>query len=296
MKDNNFLAKALKVYYLIRKKLFRVAQHPYSSFLIISIFVVAFQSSLFADEKLKTAEEYRIKGFEEQQRGNFEKAFQYYVKSLSLVPDNETIYNDMGVLYEQLGFEPKAEEYYLKAIRVKKDYLPPYMNLAYMYQKSGETDKAIEYFEKRVELGRAHDPWVARAKEELLQLDPNRRKRIVEEAAQDMESDLVQKSRDDFSLQIMRAEGHYQKGVQFQKKKDYTAAVGEFDEALTFTPDNPKIKRARAKAVKAKNKEEISQRSKQALKMLEEGDSNSAEEEFRKILTILPKDSNPGSN
>lgn len=296
MKDNILLAKAYKVYYLIRKKLVGFAHHPYSSFLIISILVIAFQSTSFADEKSRTAEEYRIKGFKEQQKGNFENAFQNYVKSLSLEPDNEVIYNDMGVLYEQLGFEPKAEEYYLKSIRVKKDYLPPYMNLAFMYQKLGETQKAIEYFEKRVELGKPGDPWAARAKDELLKIDPERQKRALEESAQSLEGELVQRSRADFSMQIARADGHYQRGLALMKKKDYAAAVNAFDEALKFTPDNPKIKRTREKAVKARDKEDIRQRSQKALKMLEEGDPNSAGEEFRKILTILPKESNPDSN
>lgn len=296
MNDNIFLAKAAKVYYLIRKKLVTFAHHSYSSFFIISIFVTAFPSIAFTDEKLKTAEEYRIKGFEEQQKGNFEKSFQYYVKSLSLMPDNAGILNDIGILYEQMGFEPKAEEYYLKAIRVDKEYLPPYMNLAYMYQKLGETEKAIRYFEKRIKLSRGDDPWAARAREELMKLDPQRQKQAIADSAQHLESELVQKAQAEFSLQIMRAEGHYQDGLKLYKKKDYAGAVEAFDQALTFTPDNPKIQRIRDKAVKARNKEEVRQRSKQALQMLEEGDPKSAEEEFRKILTILPKESDPESN
>jgi len=296
MRHNIFLAKVEKIYYLIHKKLARLTHRLNSSLLILSISIITFQTVAFADQRLKIAEEYRIKGYEEQQKGNFDRAFQYYTKSLSLVPDNAVIFNDMGVLYEQLGIEAKAAEHYLKAIRVNKNYLPPYMNLAYLYQKQGDNVRASEYFQKRIELSRPHDPWAKKAKEELWKIDPERQQKMVAQQTEELNTELVTKARKEFSLQIVRAQGHYQRGLALVKKKDYAKAIEEFDQALLLTPENPKILRALEEAMEAKKKEDIRQHSKQALKMLEEGDSYSAEEEFRKILTILPKESNQEVN
>ncbi len=294
MSDNIFLAKPIKIYYLIAKK-FRFTHRLYSSLFIISI-LITFQSVAFADEKINTAEEYRVRGYEEQEKGNFDKAFQYYTKSLSLIPDNEVIYNDIGILYEQLGFPPKAEEYYLKAIRINEEYLPPYTNLAYLYLKQGNTSKAIEYFEKRIDLSDPGDPWAVKAKEEVFAIDPERQQQLIQQEAEDLEAQLIEEARKEFALQIARAEGHYQSGLKLMRKRKHKEALKEFDRALLLTPENPKIQRAREEAMEFKTKEEIRKRSQQALKLLEEGDPNSAEEEYRKILTILPKESDQKSN
>ncbi|OGX27711.1 MAG: hypothetical protein A3D10_02770 [Omnitrophica WOR_2 bacterium RIFCSPHIGHO2_02_FULL_48_11] len=214
----------------------------------------------------------------------------FYTKSLELASNNATAWNDIGVLFEQLGIETKAEESYLKATRVNPQYLPPYTNLAFLYHKKGNIAKAIEYFEKRVEHGGIADPWAEKAKAELLKIDPERQKKMMQEESERLAQEVIQKARDEFATQVARAEGHYQEGLNYWDEESYDAAVEEFDAALSLTPQNPKMLRAREEVLQDKLKEQITEQTDEALEMLEEGDFHSARDEFRKILTIIPSE------
>lgn len=278
------------MYYPKAQKIRILTYRNFSALLIISITALIFPLHAFAGIKNKTAEEYRVRGYDEQQKGNFEQALVFYTKSLELVSDNAAAWNDIGVLYEQLGIETKAEAGYLKAIRLNPKYLPPYTNLAYFYQKKGNIAQAVEYFEKRSLQGGPKDPWAEKAKAELLKIDPERQKRIIQEESERLAQELIQKARDEFAVQIARAEGHYQEGLALWDEKDYTAALEEFTAALSLTPQNPKILRAREEVLEDKMKDQIYRQTDQALEMLEEGDFYSARDEFRKVLTLIPSE------
>ena len=266
-----------------------MAYRNFSAFLIISITLI-FPSYVFAEIKNEIAEEYRVRGYEEQKNGNLEQALVFYTKSLELISDNAAAWNDMGVLYEQLGIETKAEESYRKAIRFNPKYLPSYANLAYFYQKKGDIAKAVEYFEKRSEQGGPKDPWAQKAKAELFKIDPQRQKRIIQEESERLAQELIQKARDEFAAQVARAEGHYQEGLMLWDERNYAAAIEELDVALSLTPQNPKILRAREEILEDKMKEEVYKHTDQALQMLDEGDFHSARDDFQKILTIIPNE------
>ena len=99
-------------------------------------------------------------------------ALRFYTKALALGFDDAQIFNDIGVVYEQLDVIDKAEEYYLKAIELDPDYLAPYTNLAFFYKAQGKRDRAAEFFQRRLELGSEDDPWQDKARQELYKLRP----------------------------------------------------------------------------------------------------------------------------
>jgi len=260
--------------------------------LLIFISFITFQNIVSAGEgALKIALEYRDKGYAEHQKGNLNEALTYYSKALSLGLETPVLLNDLGILYEEIGITGRAESYYLRAIQIDESYLPSYLNLAYLYLQSGSPDKAKKYFLLRFEKGQADDLWAKKALEELLRIDPSYKIKAVQLEAKKLNEEVVQQARKEFYERIRKANEHFLQGQALANRGEYLTAIQEFDRALTLTPQNPKVLKARKKAVLELTKKNVKERSEQAIKMLEEGDSNSAKYEIQKMLTTIPNES-----
>jgi len=257
-------------------------------FLFISF--CTFQLPVFADIKDKTAEEYRILGYAQQQKGNFFEALSYYTKAIELGLESPVVLNDMGVLYEQIGFRSKAEQYYLQSFQTDEKYLPVLSNLAYFYKVSGDVEVAFYYFKKRFELGEPSDRWTLKAKEELLKIHPEYIKWIVNREAEQLDRELVFQVHRAFSDQVKRSDEHFKRGQNFQRDGKYDRAIIEFDQALGLTPKNPIIVRAKREILLQMARRDLQERSEKALQMLDSGDTNSAKNEVRKILSTIPNE------
>ncbi len=258
--------------------------------LLIFISCVTFHTYVSADIQEKTAENYRALGYAEQQKGNLNDALTYYTKAISLGLENEVLFNDMGVLYEEVDLNSKAEQLYLRAIQSNDRYLPAYVNIAYLYLRLDRKEKAARYFKKRYELGDPMDPWAQKAKKELIKISPEYRIWAQSIEADSLKKQLIAKSREEFYLRIERSQKYYKNGEKFFKEGRYKDAKKEYDLALRLTPKNPKVNDARNKVILEIAKESIREQSKQAIKRLETGDSVSARHDIQKILTTIPNE------
>jgi tetratricopeptide (TPR) repeat protein len=259
-------------------------------FLVFSVSLFT-QSNLFADILLdQEAEDYRVKGYEEQQNGRMDRALSYYEKAISLGVKNAVLFNDMGVIYEQIGIPKKAEEYYLNSIKINPKYLPPYTNLAYFYKEKGDTRRASAYFKARYKRASATDPWKEKVRQELLQLDPDFKKQIVLEEMEVTNQQLKEKARREFALQVERAERHFTCGEQLLAEKKFEEAIAEFDRALAITPENPQIIKTRQRAFYEQNIERIKRTAQKAIEKLDAGELESAKKDFQEILATIPND------
>ncbi len=257
--------------------------------LVISNFT--FHPDIFADNLLnQTAEDYRSKGYEQQQKGNIKKALSYYSKALTLGSKSPVIYNDIGVLYEQLGITQKAEEFYSQAIKLNQNYLPPYTNLAYLYQDKGDLARSFFFFQERLKRAPNNDPWKEKILKELNN-NPYYKQKVIEKETQRLNVELVRKTREEFNNQIIRCEKHYKQGELYLKEKKFKEALTEFERALALTPNNPKIIKAKQRALYEQKVEMVKRRTENAIKSLESGEVETAKEEFHKILTIIPNES-----
>lgn len=288
------LAKVMFMYYPIRK-LFEISR-CFAALFVISIFSLSFQSITYAENiLLQEADSYRAKGYEEQQKGNLDKALGYYSKALSIGLENEVVYNDVGVIYEQLGFPERAEESYLKAIDLKEDYLPPYTNLAYLYKNRGEDTRAISYFQERLKRAPANDPWHQRIKDELNDLNPGFKFQAIQTELNQVDVKLTQeaqeKAKQEFQQQVIRVEKHFQKAQEYIQQKNYDEALEELDRAQTLSPHNPKLMRSREQVVFEQQVEDVRRRAKVAMEKLDEGDLESARKAFQEILATIPDSS-----
>lgn len=267
-----------------------------STFLALILSLLIFQTEGFAEGVLlNSAEEYRLKGYEAQQKGQLDKALTYYNKAIGLGGATPAVHNDIGVIYERLGMFDKAEWNYMRAVDMDPGYLPPYTNLAYFYHSRGNMKKAAKYFEERLQRSTdPDDPWAAKIRRELVELDPEKYKqykRPTAEEAEELIKDERERAYEDFSLEIVRAEKHYQKGQEHLQKKEFEQAVAEFDRALAVTPNNPKILKAREDVMYEQAVETIRLKTDNALQDLKTGNVKSARKEFQEILATIPESS-----
>ncbi|HNV23704.1 MAG TPA: hypothetical protein PKH98_02330 [Candidatus Omnitrophota bacterium] len=271
----------------------------YCSAFLFFISCVAFHVCVFADAIQKTAQEYRLKGYQAQERGNISEAVSYYSKAIGLGTklEDAMAYNDLGVLYEKIDSDAKAEQCYLAAIQMDVTYLPAYMNLGYLYKENNRLEKSFEYFKKRFELGDPDEVWTQKAKEELLGLRPEYQRMIdamasrkLQEDAQKLSEELLEKAHTDFITRVEHANGLYLKGQGSFEKGDYIQAVEELQAALKITPDNPKIIKALKDAEDKKMKFMINQRLEQAKKLVDQGDFDAAQDKMLEVFSIIPKE------
>ncbi|MFH2144918.1 MAG: tetratricopeptide repeat protein [Candidatus Omnitrophota bacterium] len=124
-----------------------------------------------AKESLETVLELRNIGLQMQKKGDLDGALKYYQKAIEVDPNYATVYNDMGILYEQKEMDEKAKMAYLNALKADPRYIRAHSNLALLYEKSGDYNKAYYHWKQRVELGKPKDPWTLKAKERLEDLE-----------------------------------------------------------------------------------------------------------------------------
>ncbi len=220
-----FLVKNPFMYYLRVCEGFSILGRICKTLLVLFFLSVTLQNAFAEIEiKKKAVEEYRLKGYDEQQRGNWQEALTYYFKAAELSSGSESagIHNDMGVVYEQLGFWERAEEHYLRAIKLNRRYLPAYLNLAYFYQDQGDPESAIEYFKARIEGAKPNDPWAIKAKEELEELSkdwPQAKKWFVDREAGELTKELLKQGRRNFTHRSASSSGNEGQAKTLAKTK-----------------------------------------------------------------------------
>lgn len=109
------------------------------------------------------AQQYRQAGLEKQRIGNLAEALSLYQKAIVIDPGYAVAYNDLGVIYEAMGFPERAEESYLKSLKIDPGYLSAYSNLALFYENQRDLEKAAFYWGKRAQIGSPDDPWTQKA-------------------------------------------------------------------------------------------------------------------------------------
>lgn len=258
--------------------------------LLFIISCITFQTNGFANSKNKTAVQFRDKGFIEQQKGNLNEALTQYSKAVSLGLSTPDIFNDMAVVYEQIGLNQRAESLYLQAVEVDPNFLPATMNLAFFYKKMDDPQKAAGYFRRRFELGDPNDSWTVKAKQELLKIDPDYQNYINAIEARRLQQEILDQKEREFYNRVKLSREIYHEGLSLYKKKEYQKSIMIFDEALKLAPGDRKIIASKKKAKLELAKENIRKSSNEAIEMLEAGNIISAKREINNMLTTIPNE------
>lgn len=107
------------------------------------------------ESKTLTYYDYFRRGTECREKKHFERAIEYYDKSIELNGGFTPTYNDRGVSYFYLKQYEKSIEDYNKAIELNPNYLYAYYNRGCSYSSLKQYDKAIEDYIKAIELNPA---------------------------------------------------------------------------------------------------------------------------------------------
>ena len=198
-----------------------------------------------SDQLQEQARKYREAGLENQNMGNLPLAMTLYQKSIAMDPTYAPAYNDLGVIYEAVGFPDRAEESYLKALRIDPYYLSACTNLAFLYENKRDLQKAAIYWNKRAELGLFDDPWTQKAINRLKEIRAVLSSRPITYLREGDVLDLMKDvtvhkavvNKDDKAL----AQDHFQRARLSYKKGDLATAIKEALDAQNLDRDNPEI-------------------------------------------------------
>ena len=149
------------------KAIHKIAWHGYLFSQPDSAFYFAqleYDFSLKVDNKKYMSSALNTQGISFHLRGNYEKALEYYEKSLKIkeeIGDKKGVsatYNHIGLNNFYQGNNEKALEYYEKCLKIdeeignKRGMGLTYNNIGILYSKHGNNEKAIEYYEKTLKI------------------------------------------------------------------------------------------------------------------------------------------------
>ena len=105
-------------------------------------------------------EAYNNLGLLYQEMGEFEKAQEAYQKSIEINPRYEKAYNNIGILFLTQGREEEALEAFQKALTLNPKNAESHINLGILHKKRGQPHKAIESYQRALSIeplqGEAH--------------------------------------------------------------------------------------------------------------------------------------------
>lgn len=260
------------------------------------------------NEFQKQARDYRQEGLRLQKDGDYEGALNLLQKSIEMDPGYASAHNDIGIIYESLGFPEQAEASYLEAARLSPELPGPYSNLALFYESQDRQKEAIDYWAKRAKTGAEDDPWKKRAQDrfnELLAQNPEIQEKYVAEESRLLIDAVAQEKRAKKIEEEKQSQELYLSSRKHYKNADYQKTLEDLDRSLGLDPDNAEKlkfkdevkavmerKEAREKAEREKKESrkrlsEIKIFSQSGLKAYQESNPAQAEKDFAKVLELI---------
>jgi len=105
-------------------------------------------------ENIKKAVLFNKAGFVYFNLGEYDKALQFYFKSIEINPNNYFVYNNIGVIYFKLKNYKLAKDFYLKAYEIEKNYPKLLVNLAVVNFYLKNFKESYYYFLKAISCNR----------------------------------------------------------------------------------------------------------------------------------------------
>lgn len=107
----------------------------------------------------KSAQDYFNEGAKCFEKGEFDRAIEFYNKGIAQAPGSAVGYNLLGMAYRfkfnQSGkkdWRDKEIESFKKSIELEPDFVPALVNLGATFYYSGDKKKAVPYFKHALEV------------------------------------------------------------------------------------------------------------------------------------------------
>ena len=115
------------------------------------------------DKKNLTTEETFDLAVQNQQKNNLQVAENLYKETLKINSNHVDAYNNLGIVYKELGEPQKAVDCYQKIIQIQPDDAYAYYNLGLTFRELGELQKAIDCYQKVIQMqpDRVEDVYVS---------------------------------------------------------------------------------------------------------------------------------------
>ena len=84
--------------------------------------------------------------------GDYQKAYQYLMRTKMLHPYYDALYNNLGIVYFKTGNYDESEESYLVSLKLNPVMPETYNNIGSLCIETGRYDEAIPYLEKAISL------------------------------------------------------------------------------------------------------------------------------------------------
>ncbi len=84
-------------------------------------------------------------GILKQDLGNYEDAYNYYIRCIKIRPNGFEALNNLGAIHVRNKNYPLAQKCFEKAISINKDYVPVINNLASLFHKIQNKESALEF-------------------------------------------------------------------------------------------------------------------------------------------------------
>src|SRR5699024_384600 len=116
-------------------------------------FLEAVNDTLVTDDLGEVTDRFQelfFKGLSESGIENYDRAIDYFKKSLDLAPDPSVIHFQLAKNYEKLEHYDEAIIHYKKALQKRPDEEFILMNLLHLYQIQGDTEEALQMAQELV--------------------------------------------------------------------------------------------------------------------------------------------------
>ena len=209
--------------------------------LVILIGLVAYSTVRVVTAESKS--KYKHLGIAEYEKGNYQKAIEYYDQGIKSNPDDACLFNNRGLAYCSLEQYDKAISDYTKAIELKPDFTDAYYNRGLAYFRKGSyynfepRRKAISDFTRAIKLKPDFvDAYYARAVTYTEQIHYHHKYAAIPPKFPSEDMDYYNKALADYTkvldLDPSYVLAYQGRGNLFYRHGDWDLADREYDTAL----------------------------------------------------------------
>ena len=165
---------------------------------------------------------YHALGLFYMDRGENDRALEYFKRALRIYPAMYQAYNRIGIIYGEKGDTMTAISMFKKTIELRPDFHRAYYNLGTTYYLNNDIEPAIANYMKALELSPYYtEPYMALAEIYLRRKDPDRAKEMYEKVTY---------------IKPSEARAYYRLGVIYEAEGKKAISEGYYKTALKIDP------------------------------------------------------------